>query len=301
MGKKSGGTTNVQADPSVGKAQLKMAEVAEREQDWYENEMYPWLVNQTQESNRQLDEDRQMYQQNYDFWQKYATDNADKWNERADEYYDRWKNSYVPVEDALLSDAARYNEGAEAERQAQLAYGDSATAYAQQRQAQNMQLQQYGINPTAGAYRGQTNAMALQQAAIQAQAATQARQAANELGWNKNMQLAALGQNYAQNALGAAGQGTSTATGVGGLANSSLAGAGQATQSALGNTQNLANIGLSSYQSLGNAWGNYGNLGMQLSNFNLQQAQANAQAKQASSQGVGAMVGSIATTAAVAI
>ena len=200
----------------------------------------------------------------------------------------------------MLADVARYDEGAEAERQAQLAAGDSAAAYAQQRKAQEMQLQQYGINPTAGAYVTQNRAQDLQQAALQASATTAARQAANELGWNKKAQMLAIGQPYINASLGAAGQGTSAATGVGGLANNSLAGAGAATQTALGNTQQLANIGLNSYNSLGNAWGQIGQLGMQVSNFNLQQAQANQQAKAQNSAGIGQMVGSIATTAAVA-
>lgn len=300
MGKK-GTSISTSVDPSVGEAQKKMAEIAEREQDWYENKMYPWMEEQTAVANKNAEADRAMYQQDYKFWQDYATQNTDKWNQRADEYYDRWNQKYVPVENALIQDAERYNTNAEAERQAALAYGDAATAFAAQRQANNMQMQAYGINPTAGAYQAQQNAMGLQQAAIQAQASNAARQAADELGWNKKMQVAALGQNYINASLGAGNTGNSTAATGGGLMNSSLAGGTQASQLGLSNTSNLANVGLKSYQSLGGAWGNYGNLGMQVSNHALQAQQAAAQQSANESAGIGSMVGAGITAVGVAI
>jgi hypothetical protein len=296
MGKK-GTSISTSVDPSVGEAQKKMAEIAEREQDWYENKMYPWMEEQTAVANKNAEADRAMYQQDYKFWQDYATQNTDKWNQRADDYYNRWQQ-FVPTENSLIQDAERYNTNAEAERQAALAYGDAATAFAAQRQANNMQMQAYGINPTAGAYQAQQNAMGLQQAAIQAQASNAARQAADELGWNKRHQVAALGQNYINASLGAGSQTNAVASTGGGLMSNALAGGSQASQTALGNVSNFANVGLKSYQSLGGAWGNYGNLGLNASKVQQQAQIANAEQKSAQAQGAGSMVGTGITAAA---
>lgn len=300
MGKKSSSSAP-KLDPRVGEAMQKQAEIAERQQNWYENEIYPWLRQQTNLQNEWSQEDRRLAQQNQSFWQNYATEQTDRLNAMSDEFYNRWKENYLPIENALLADAKNYNTSAEAERQAGEMLADSKNAFAQQRQAQNMQMQAYGINPTAGAYQGQNRALDLQQSAMAAAAANQARTAARELGWNKQMQVAALGQQYIGNSLNSAQAATSAGTSAGGLSSQYL---GQ--QSAFGqlgtqNITNLANVGLNSYQSLSNAWGQYGNLGMQASNYNLsawgqqQQAQAN------SAAGIGSMVGAGVTTAAIAI
>ncbi len=300
MGKKSSSSAP-KIDASVGRALEKQAEVAERQQDWYENEIYPWLQQQTTLQNKWSQQDRQLAQQNQAFWQNYATEQTDRLNAMSDEFYNRWKENYLPIENALLADAKNYNTSAEAERQAGEMLADSKNAFAQQRQAQNMQMQAYGINPTAGAYQGQNRALDLQQSAMAAAAANQARTAARELGWNKQMQVAALGQQYIGNSLNSAQAATGAGGTAGGLSSQYL---GQ--QSAFGqlgtqNITNLANVGLNSYQSLSNAWGQYGNLGMQASNYNLsawgqqQQAQAN------SAAGIGSMVGAGVTTAAIAI
>jgi hypothetical protein len=151
----------------------------------------------------------------------------------------------------------------------------------------------------------QNRAQDLQHAALQASATTAARQAANELGWNKKAQMVAIGQPYINASLGAASQGTGTATGVGGLAQNSLAGAGQAAQAILGNVQGAGQTASQFYGNLGNRWGQIGNLGMQVSNFNLQQAQGNAQIaaqnRATSMSGLGSLVGAGATVGAAVI
>lgn len=299
MGKKSDDAPEL--DPRIGIAMEKQAEVAERQQAWYEKEIYPWLRQQTAIQNQYAKEDRFLAKQNQQFWQDYATEQTDRLNAMSDEFYNRWKTQYVPIEDSLIAEAKRYNTSAEAERQASEMLADSRNAFASQRQQQAMQMQAYGINPTAGAYQGQNRALDLQQAAYSAAAANQARTAARELGWNKRAQVAALGQQYIGNALNASNAATNAGSSAGGLSSQYL---GQ--QSAFGqlgtqNISNLANVGLNSYQALSNAWGQYGNLAMQASNYNLsawgQQQQASAQ----SSAGIGSMIGAGVTTAAIAI
>lgn len=304
MGKK-GGSTTVKQDPRVGAAMEKEAALAEKQQNWYENEIYPWMKEQTAIQNQYSEEDRALAKQNQQFWQNYAQTQADKYNGYADEYHNRWKNSYVPVENSLIAQANQYNTNAEAERQAGLAIGDYASAFENQRNQQNMQLQQYGINPTSGAYAAANRAMNLQQAGMSAYAANAARSAADALGWNRKLQVAQLGQNYI-NATNSAGQVANSTVGTAG----SLA-SGYGTQSnsygqrGLSNIGKLFSTGLSSYQGLQNAWGNYGNLGVNQTNQNLKIAEMQQNQENAESAATGSALGSVAaiggSIAAVAV
>lgn len=301
MGKKSGDKVTYEADPRVGAAMEKEAALAESQQKWYENEIYPWMKEQTQKQNQYSEEDRALAKQNQEFWQNYAQSQADKYNAYADEYHDRWKNDFRPTEDALIKEANKYNTDAESERQAGLAMGDYASAFEQQRNQQNMQLQQYGINPTSGMYASANRAMNLQQAGMKAYAANQARSAAQELGWNKKMQVAQLGQNYI-NATNSAGQVANSAVQTAGALASTYSGqANSYGQQGLSNIGTLFNTGLNSYNSLQGTWGNYVNQGTHISDkqydAQLQQIQQN----NAQSAAAGQAVGSIAAIGATAI
>ena len=193
MGKKSSST---KIPASVGEAMKQQAAVAQQQQDWMENEMFPWLQEQANISNENAEKDREFNQANAEWWQNYAQENADKLNEKADWYFDRFQNTYAPIEDSLIKDMERYNDGVEAERQAGYAIGDIASSFATQRRSNAMRAQAYGINPTSGAYQAQQRAMDLQQASLSAAAANQARNAAQQLGWQKKLQVAGLGDKY---------------------------------------------------------------------------------------------------------
>lgn len=292
MGKKSSSSS---LPPEYYKALEKQNELAAQQQEWFENEMYPWLQEQTDIANKNAELDREWNKENAEWWQNYAKDQTDRQNAIADEYYNRQKEKFQPVEDQLLADAAKYKDGVEAERQAGYAIGDIASSMATQRQANNMRAQAYGINPSSGAYQSQQNAMAIQQAAMQAAAANQARNAAQELGWNKNMQLAQLGQSYVGAAQGMYGTANQSA-GVGTGASQNAANAGfTAGQTGLANAGNLANIGLSSYSSLQNAWGGIANTA--LNGFNAQK-QVEMNNANAAGSTTGAIVGAVGTVAA---
>lgn len=297
MGKKSSSSAPA-VDPRVGIAMEKQADILERQQAWYENEIYPWMREQTLLQNQYAEDDRQFSRENALWWRDLAKQQYDKQEARADEYYNRWKETYKPIEDQLVADVNRYNTSAEAERQAQLAIGDYASAYAQQKQAQNMQMQAMGLNPTSGAYQAQNRAMAFNQAGIEAAAANQARQAAEALGWQKRTQLAALGQQYIGNSQAQQGLANSGAQGAGQLANQSIGQASQFGQLGTQNIGQLANVGLQSYQALSNGWGQYGNLGMQVSNYNQNAWAQQQQAKSQAAAGIGGAIGAIGTAAA---
>jgi len=296
MGKKSSSTPALPKE--YYQALEKQTQLAEQEQDWYQNTMYPWLKETTDKANALAEEELAYNRENSQWWQNYAQENTDKQNAIADYYLDRFKTNYVPVENTLLKEAAKYNGGAEAERQAQLAIGDVASQMATQRKTNQMQMQQYGINPNSGAYQYQQNALALQQAALQATAANQARTAAQELGWNKNMQLAGLGQNYINAAQGMYNTATQTGSSIGATSQNAANTALNASQLGVSNVSNMANIGLNSYNSMANAWGNVGQ--NYLAGWQAQQAaQQAAQQQKASSRG--AILGAVGTIAGTAI
>lgn len=292
MGKKSSSSS---LPPEYYEALEKQTELAEQQQQWFESELYPWLQAQTDIANKNAELDRELNQQNAEWWQNYAKEQTDRQNAIADEYYNRQKEYYQPIEDQLRAQAAKYNDGVEAERQAGYAIGDVASAMSTQRQANNMRAQAYGVNPTSGAYQSQQNAMAIQQAALQAAAANQARAAAQELGWNKNLQLAQLGQSYIGAAQGMYNTANQSASTGGGLSQNATNASSANSQSVLGNATSLGNIGLSSYSGLQNAWGNIAN-----TSLNGWQAQQTAKNNAQASSGAltGSILGAIGTVAA---
>ena len=294
MGKKS---SKVRIPAEVGQAMKKQADIAEQQQNWMENEMFPWLQEQADISNANAQADREFNQANAEWWQNYAQTNADKLNEKADWYFDRFKNEFAPVEDSLIKDLERYNEGAEAERQAGYAIGDIASAFASQRRSNNMRAQAYGINPTSGAYQAQQRAMDLQQASLSAAAANQARNAAQQLGWNKKMQVAGLGDKYLGAAQGMYQTGNQAASTGGNLSQNAANTSASLGNQGFTNAAQMANIGLGSYNSLQNAWGNVANTGLSAWQAQ-QQIQAN---NNASSAGLwGGALGAIGTVGAAA-
>lgn len=292
MGKKSSST---KIPASVGEAMKQQAAVAQQQQDWMENEMFPWLQEQANISNENAEKDREFNQANAEWWQNYAQENADKLNEKADWYFDRFQNTYAPIEDSLIKDMERYNDGVEAERQAGYAIGDITSSFATQRRSNAMRAQAYGINPTSGAYQAQQRAMDLQQASLSAAAANQARNAAQQLGWQKKLQVAGLGDKYIGAAQGMYQTGNQTASTGGSLSQNAANQASSLGGVGFSNAQAMANIGLQSYGSLQNAWGNVANTGLQAWQAQ-QQIAANNQANQSSM--IGGVIGTVGTVAA---
>lgn len=299
MGKKS--SSSAPSIPKeVGIAQLKMAETAERQQDWMENTIMPWYMESTEKQNALQEKLTNQYLSDSEWYRKFTTEQTDKANAIRDEYYDHWKNDYKPIEQGLIDKAIKFNEPAYAEQQAQAAIGDVASQYANQRQQTAMNMSKLGIDPSSGQFMGQMNALGINQAAATAAASNAARQAAVQLGWDKNLQLANLGIQYA-GITNNATSGVNQTLGTGSSAvNNSLGGASNSSTQQLQNIGGLATTGLQSYQTLSNAWGQYGNLANQTYQNQLSAWQAQQQAKSNSSAGIGSLVGSVATTAAVA-
>ena len=299
MGKKS--SSSAPAVPAeVGIAMQKQADIAERQQLWMEEELMPWYKESTEKQNALQEKLVNQSLSDSELFRDFTKTQTDKANAIRDEYYDHWKNDYKPIEDQLISDAQKFNSDAYAEQQAQMAIGDVAAQYANQKQQTALNMSKYGIDPSSGQFMGQMNALSINQSAATAAASNAARQAAVQLGWDKNLQLANLGVQYAgitNNATSGVNQ--TAGTGQNGV-NSSMGVASNASTQQLSNISGLAQTGLQSYQALSNAWGQYGNLANQTYQNQLSAWQAQQQANASSSAGIGSLVGSVATTAAVA-
>ncbi|MFZ6731994.1 hypothetical protein ACO0LG_08755 [Undibacterium sp. Ji42W] len=135
---------------------------------------------------------------------KAANDATGRFNKLADDInpwignlQDRMSLS-EPLIKKIIQGALDYNEAGGIERQAGLALGDVHSQFDTQRNAEAQKMQSYGIDPTSGRFLGQQNASRVDEAAQAASAATRARDAAVQIGWQR--QLDALNASKASNA-----------------------------------------------------------------------------------------------------
>lgn len=275
-GGKGGGGSAPSADPNIGIAQNKMADIAENQFKMFQETIWPQMQ---EESKRITDMSTKLGEQQYALNEKNAG--------IADEYYDRMKDKFYPLQDDVVKEATNYNTEGERERQAALAMGDVNDAFNNQRRQQEMQMQSFGINPTSGRYQGAVNANGVMQAAAGAAAATKARTAAEQLGWAKRMDAIGLGMGLAGN--------QATSTGV----------ALNAGNSAMGNT----NAGLAALNTMSGAsnaaagtamqgWNSVGTLGVQKYNADVNSYTAQQQANASNNAALGSTLGSLAATGA---
>lgn len=295
MGKKSSSYQAI--DPNVGKAMKRQADLAEAQQQWYETEMQPWLMHQTEKQNEWAEQDRQFARDQALWWRDYTRQNTEKLNERADEQYNRWKAT-LGSENAMVDDARNFNVGAEQERQTESALTDITAGNAVQRKAFGQQLTTQGIDPTSGQYQAQFRQLGDAEANTRAQAILAAEKVAKELGWNKKMQAVGIGQGYMNQSLQYANNANSIAASG---AQASLGANGQASsfgQLGLSNISNLYNNRQSYYGNQQNTISSMFNTGMGVSNSNLNASIASNQAAATTAAGYGNAFGSIAGAAA---
>lgn len=295
MGKKSSSYQAI--DPNVGKAMKRQAALAEAQQQWYETEMQPWLMHQTEQQNEWAEQDRQFARDQALWWRDYTRQNTEKLNERADEQYNRWKAT-LGSENAMVDAARNFNVGAEQERQTESALTGITAGNAVQRKALGQQLTTQGIDPTSGQYQAQFRQLGDAEANTRAQAILAAEKVAKELGWNKKMQAVGIGQGYMNQSLQYANNANSIAASG---AQASLGANGQASsfgQLGLSNISNLYNNRQSYYGNQQNTISSMFNTGMGVSNSNLNASIASNQAAATTAAGYGSAFGSIAGAAA---
>jgi hypothetical protein len=252
-GKGGGGAPS--ADPNIGKAQQRMADLAERQYEDFQKNVWPVLQKQAE---TQSEMSAKLSNQQYETTQKQ--------NAIAEESYARYKEKGIPIQDELFKQAQAAGSEQEQEQQVSRAIGDVRSQMDAAQANNERTMRSYGINPTSGAYQGQLNSNQIMGAATGAAAATRARDAAVQLGWAKKMDAAGLAQGQFGN--------QASSTGLALAAGSSALGSGasgMAATNALGASYNQGTAGAMQ------GWNNVGQLGVQkygadVSAYNARQA-----------------------------
>lgn len=270
-GGKGGGSAPA-ADPNIGQAQLKLAEISEQYLNSWKTEVWPAMKEATIKQEARADE-------------QFALDKAtqEKQIEASNIAMKEYQEKGAPLREALYKEAAAAGGEAEVNRQAGLAMGDVKNQFGIQAEANKRQMQSYGIDPTSGKYQSATRQAGVMEAATSAAAATKARDAATQLGWAKKMDAAALAQGQFGN--------QASSTGLALTAGNQALGAGQTTignYGAMGSSMNQANMGAMS------GWGQVGTLGVQKYNADVNAYSAQQQANATSSAGFGSAIGGLA-------
>ena len=257
------------ADPAIGEAQKKIAQVTEDQWNTFKTETYPELMKQfrAQEARAQAQ---------YDL----TSEIVKKQQAYADKDRARYEEGGIPAMEKLRKEAEEYDTEANRERMALAAKADIATAMETEQQNFERRQRMYGIDPTSGATQFGGGALGINKALMEAQAMNQTRQAAKEIGLQKtanvyNMYagLPAQGSAATGLALGASGQG--------------LAG----TQQTFANVGGINTAANQSAQTANQGWGAMGQLGVSKYGADVSAFNAAQQAAATSSAGFGQALG----------
>jgi hypothetical protein len=238
MGWTGGGSTPT-ADPNIGAAQKQLADLSTEQWNTFKNDIYPTLLAQSQKADTRADE---QWAQDKEI-SSFNLDQAKKSSQRYEE-------TAIPALNKLKEDADLYNTAGYQEQMANQAVGDITSAQEMSRQDQAMRDRAYGIDPTSGRSAGASNANNVQYALAKASAATQTREAAKQLGLQKQANIYSLTAGLPMQSLQQTGSAVNA--GTAGLA------AGQtgqtsalATSGALNNSTGTAMSGWNQVGSLG--------------------------------------------------
>lgn len=277
-GGKGGGGSAPAADPNIGLAQQKMAEISDEYLNNWKTEVWPAMKEQATKQETRADEQFEL-----------DKITQEKQSAIADEQYQRYKDVYRPMQDDIVREANAYDTAANRERMAAEAIGDNKNAFAIKAADDERKMESYGINPTSGQFRGMRNANSVLEAATSAAAATRTREAAKQLGWAKKMDAIGLGSGVFGN--------QATSTGLALNAGNQALGAGQV---AMGNYSAMGNSMGQAYGGANAGWGQVGQLGVQKYNADVNAYEARVKADSAGSAGIGSMVGTLGGAAITA-
>lgn len=226
-------------DPSIGEAQLRLTELAERQQDWYEGTIAPELMAQMKRST--------------DISSRVADANLEQMDFQtglAKKYDERYWGTQVPLEDEMIAKARKFNEADEQERMAAAAGADVEQAAAIGDANTQRGLRLRGINLGSGAAISAMRESSDNAVLAKAGAMNKTREVARQLGWQRLGEAASLGRG-----LPSFGAGSSQ------LALGAGSGAVGAGTSGLGAVTGTAATGFGNTASQGGVYGNVGQLG----------------------------------------
>lgn len=147
---------------------------------------------------RQLKFSRQQYWQNRRDLLPIANAQKRAMNQQyrqAKDYYGYNVDTFRPLERGLVADAERFDTEAYQEGLASQAAADAARAFSQTKAMRARDMASMGINPNSGRFQGMNRADGLALAARRADAMTDTRTQADQLGWAKRLDAAGLGRN----------------------------------------------------------------------------------------------------------
>jgi hypothetical protein len=153
------------------------------------------------------------------------------------EYYDYQTRTFRPLERGLVQQAQQFNTEAYREQLAGQAAADAARAFGVTQAAGERSLASMGVNPASGRFAGLQNQNQLGLAAQRAAAMTGGRQAAEQFGYARMLDVAGLGRNLP----GASTAAYNAATGAGTAATGTAMAPGN--QYMAGQQQGISTIG----------------------------------------------------------
>lgn len=148
--------------------------------------------------------------------------------EQSKEYADYNRETFRPLEQSIVADAAGYDTAERREAEAGTAVADVGQQASIARQSQTRAQTRMGVNPNSGAAVSMQNQVSLGEAAAKAGAANTARKNVETVGFARKMDAAGLGRNLPSNSATAA----SVALNAGNSASGNAAAPVQQAQSA---------------------------------------------------------------------
>lgn len=227
-------------DPAIGQAQKQLADLSTEQWNTFKNDIYPTLLEQSKKAESRADE----------IWamdKKISTFNL----EQAEKSTKRYEETAIPAMEKLKADADLYNTAGYQEQMASQAVGDIAAAEEVARQNQIMRDRSYGIDPTSGRSGLGFNANNVTAALAKAQAGTQTREAAKQLGLQRQANVYSM----------AAGLPMQSLQQSGAAVNAGAAGTA-ATESGMNATLKTSGATNAATGTAMQGWGNVGNLGV---------------------------------------
>ena len=202
--------------------------------------------------------------------------------ENAKRYNDFQRDTFQPLQQQIVDEAKAYDTEGHREQLATQASGDITQAFGVAKQQQERQFAAAGIRPDSGRFAALNQNLLTQEALGKAGAQNTARVNAENLGYAKKMDAAAIGNGLAGNSVAAYG----TSINAGGAATGAMQASGSGMQQGF-------STGISANNGAASAYGTAGNIYGQEFNGRMQGYQANQQANSSMMSGIGGLVGRV--------
>ena len=158
-------------------------QISQEQWDWYQQELAPRLL-------KNMDDQTEIGRDQYNLSKEAQQFNMGL----AKKYDDRYWNTQVPLEDSMIEEANKFDSGEWAATQKGLARSDIGQAYGSAEDTAYRNLSRYGVNPSDGAAIGMRGQMARDKALAEVNANSKINLAADQLGWARKGEVAALGR-----------------------------------------------------------------------------------------------------------